>query len=430
MKSFFKKIVIVIIQYEAKLVLRKYTPKIVVVVGSVGKTTTKDAVYEVLKKNYFVRKSQKSFNSEIGVPLTILGLKNAWSNPFLWIKNILEGAVLIVLRNTYPTWIVLEVGADHPGDIRAFTQWIDSDIAIITRLPDVPVHVEHFLSPEQVVAEKVSIIDSLKEGGTLILNVDDEKIRLVREKYFDQNIITYGMNVGHDVSASHYGIIMKDKKPVGTRFHVLAKDQDMSIELLGVLGKSHVYPVLAATAVVLALGDDISCIGDAFLHYRGPNGRMCMIEGIKNTILIDDTYNSSPVALLSALDVMGQIGHEQRKIAVLGDMLELGKYSIEAHKEIGKKVHATCDILLTIGIRARGFAEGAIQNGMRGKNIFQYDDRVRAGKELEHMLLDGDIVLLKASQGGRLEKIVEEIMAQPMQKNTLLVRQDKEWQVK
>ena len=114
MKQVFKTIITSIIQYEAKLVLRKYRPKIIVVVGSVGKTTTKDSIYSVLKKEFFVRKSEKSFNSEIGVPLTILGLENAWTSPFLWLKNIFEGAVLVLLKNEYPEWLVLEVGADHP----------------------------------------------------------------------------------------------------------------------------------------------------------------------------------------------------------------------------------------------------------------------------------------------------------------------------
>ena len=112
-----KSLVINVLQWEAKLILAKYKPKIVMVTGSVGKTSTKDAIYSVLASKFFVRKSQKSYNSDIGVPLTILNCENAWSDPFLWLLNFLKGLSLIVLPSRYPKWLVLEVGADRPGDI-------------------------------------------------------------------------------------------------------------------------------------------------------------------------------------------------------------------------------------------------------------------------------------------------------------------------
>src|SRR3989338_4025790 len=148
MKNLFKKLIVFIITLEARAVLRKYKPKIVAVTGSVGKTSAKDAIYAVLAKSARVRKSEKSFNSEVGLPLTVLGAPNAWSNPLRWLQNIVDGIFIILFTVEYPEWLVLEVGADRPGDIRSLSKWLQVDVAVITRLPEVPVHVEFFDSAE------------------------------------------------------------------------------------------------------------------------------------------------------------------------------------------------------------------------------------------------------------------------------------------
>src|SRR3989344_4968803 len=147
MKQFLKKIIIVLIQWEAILVLKKYKPQIIAVTGSVGKTSTKDAIFTVLSSKFFVRKSEKSFNSDVGVPLTILGCKNAWNNPFLWAKNLLEGFALLILKNHYPKWLVLEVGADRPGDIRKLARWLNPGGGGKTAPPRGPGPRQFFYSP-------------------------------------------------------------------------------------------------------------------------------------------------------------------------------------------------------------------------------------------------------------------------------------------
>src|SRR3989344_1903834 len=144
MKSFFKKIITAILQAEARLILRKYKPKIAAITGTVGKTSAKDAIYTVLSGSHYVRKSQKSFNSELGVPLTIIGAASGWNNPLLWLYNIIAGLGVILLKNHYPKWLVLEVGVDQPGDMQKITSWLKPDIAVITRFSKVPVHVEFF----------------------------------------------------------------------------------------------------------------------------------------------------------------------------------------------------------------------------------------------------------------------------------------------
>ena len=160
---------------------------------------------------------------------------------------------------------------------------------------------------------------------------------------------------------------------------------------------------------------------------RTPNGRMRLIEGIKSTTIIDDTYNSSPVAAEQALQTLNEVRYANRKIAVLGDMLELGRFSSEEHEKIGHLVAKTASMLITVGVRARKFAEGALDMGMDESVILQYEDAAQAGRELQGLLQAGDVVLVKGSQGIRLERLVEEIMAHPDQSAELLVRQDEEW---
>ena len=160
-----------------------------------------------------------------------------------------------------------------------------------------------------------------------------------------------------------------------------------------------------------------------------PPGRVRLLRGIKGSTIIDDTYNSSPSSALAALDILKQAGTGKRRIAVLGDMLELGKYSHEAHRPVGERAAKCADMLITVGFRARAMAEAALDAGMKEKSIRQYElnEAGRAGKELEAELREGDLVLVKGSQGIRMERTVLEIMAEPQRAAELLVRMEQDW---
>ncbi len=411
MKELLKKIIVSIITLEAKLVLQKYRPKIIAVTGTVGKTSTKDIIYEVLSTSFFVRKSQKSFNSEIGVPLTILGCSNAWNNPILWVKNIFEGILLLVLKNHYPKILVLEIGVDTPGDIQRLAKWIQSDIVVLTKYADIPSHVEYFDSPQAVIQEKQLLAKSLNKSGILITNGDDKLMQA--EKMPEVRHIKYGYDKENNVVASEFTALKS-----GINFRVDYKDRSVPVKLKGVFGKHHTYPSLAAFSVGVVLDVNIVSIIEAIGKSVPAPGRMRLLKGINKSLIIDDTYNSSPVALSSALNSLKKL--KGRKIVVLGDMLELGTYSVEAHKKIGKEVEA--DILVTVGIRANKILEVA-----KVKKKYCFDDSVTTGLEVEKLIKPGDIILVKGSQVLRMEKVVEIIMAEKERKEELLVRQDKEW---
>ena len=158
MKNILKRIIYFILQNESRLVLWKYKPKIIVITGSVGKTSTKDAVYAVFSKISYVRKSEKSYNSEIGLPLTILGCSSGWNNPVAWLKNIFKGFWLFLYPHKYPKWLILEVGIGRAGDMKKTALWLKTDIVVITAIGETPVHIEFFNSRKHLISEKSALI--------------------------------------------------------------------------------------------------------------------------------------------------------------------------------------------------------------------------------------------------------------------------------
>jgi UDP-N-acetylmuramoyl-tripeptide--D-alanyl-D-alanine ligase len=435
--TFIKKIIISILTLESRLVLKKYHPTIIAVTGSVGKTSTKDAIYAVLAATgIHVRKSDKSFNSKIGLPLTVLGVSNAWKNPLGWLSNIICGLELIFFKSDYPKIIILEVGADHPGDIEKKVKWFKPDIAVITKIGDVPVHVEFFKSPAEVLKEKIFLAKGVKAGGTIVLYADDERLKGL-DFGADRKIMRYGMSKGSTVAGSYPMIVYKKSqggldRPSGMTFKLDYEGNSVPIFLPGVLGAQYIYPILAAVAVGLVRGVTLAQIIKSISDYKPPCGRMNIIDGRNDSTIIDDSYNSSPTALYAALSVLAEIEGARRKIAILGDMMELGLYSVDEHKKAGALVAKSLDsvrgdLLITVGQRAKGIGEGAMAAGMKSSSIISFDDSFEAAEKIKVMIKAGDVILVKGSQSPRMERITKALMADPSRASELLVRQEKEW---
>lgn len=435
MRNAFKRLVVFLITLESRAILRKYKPHIVAVTGSVGKTSTKDAIFAALSKSGVrVRASQKSFNSELGLPLTILGVPNGWNNPFKWAQNLVDGLVQIVFRTDYPEWLVLEVGADRPGDIRSLAAWLPVDVAVITRLPEVPVHVEFFDSPEAVIEEKASLIDAIKPGGSLLLFADDPRTLNLQHRLPapDAKLLTFGFSPEADVRGEGVALLRESGPgspgwPIGMTANIVSEGVSVPIEILGAAGPHAFLPALAAAAVGAALGKDLRDLAAGLESYDPPPGRMRLIRGIKNTLIIDDTYNASPAATEAALDTLNLVAPKGRRIAAIGDMLELGRHSTQEHRKLGAHAAKCVDLLVTVGFRARDIAQGALDNGLTDSQILQFEDSGKAGAELQNVLQEGDCLLVKGSQSIRMERVVEEVMAEPERASELLVRQDTEW---
>lgn len=426
-KEIFKKIIIAIITFEAKLVLKKYKPKIVAITGTVGKTSTKEAAVSVLGGVFYTRGNKGSYNSEIGVPLTILGLKNAYFSVFDWLKNIFTGLSLVLQTKNYPRILVLEFGADKPGDIEALTNWITPDVSVITALGDTPVHVEFFSGPEALRAEKSKILKKLLSRDKAVLNFDDETVLEMKEKT-KAEIITFGLRQGADIKGSNYKIMLSEdgKIPQGITFKIEYKGAIVPVRIYNAFGKQQMYACLSAAAIGTVFGLNMVKISEFLSVYKSPPGRLKFLRGIKDTYVLDDTYNSSPMALHAALETVRDLPGK-RKIAVLGDMMELGKHTMVAHKEAGRAAAKICDLIFTVGMRAKFIKEGAVDEGFKNENIFEFTNSRDAGLELQNQIKKGDLILAKGSQSMRMERVVEEVMAEPQDKEKLLVRQDKFW---
>ncbi|OGI56880.1 hypothetical protein A3B85_01380 [Candidatus Nomurabacteria bacterium RIFCSPHIGHO2_02_FULL_37_13] len=436
MKNILKKIIIYILQIESRLVLFKYKPKIIVITGSVGKTSTKDAVYAVISKISYVRKSEKSFNSEIGLPLTILGCPNGWNNPAIWLKDIVWGLWLFLSPHKYPKWLVLEVGVGKPGDMRRTASWLKTDAVIITAIGKTPAHIEFFNSRKNLIEEKSGLIKTLKKDGLLVLNADDKTVLGMKtlahshgsEAKGKHHVVTFGFTQDVDILASGDSIFYDDKGiPKGIIFRIDEGGNSMPVIIEGVFGKNHVYASLGALAFSFGLKFNMLDAVNALKNYDISPGRMRLLEGIKDCLIIDDTYNSSPFACESALQTLGEVKSQGRKIAVLGDMLELGKYTEEAHKNIGRIAKENAKILIVVGPRAQAIKEGAIEAGINEENVFEFLDSHKASDFIKTFVQKNDLVLIKGSQGMRMERVTEAILLDQENKSRLLVRQDDEW---
>ncbi|MBI2630881.1 hypothetical protein HYW73_01525 [Candidatus Nomurabacteria bacterium] len=442
MKLIFKKILAQTLKAESKLALLRYKPKVIAITGSLGKTSTKDAVYAVLSKIAYVRKSEKSFNSELGLPLTVLGLPNGWNNPAVWIKNILKGLWLIIYPHKYPEWLILEVGIGKPNDMKETASWLNTDAVIMTAIGETPVHIEFFTSRKHLIEEKSQLIKTLKPSGLLVLNADDEAVLEMKSKT-KCLVITYGFKEGANILGSGESISYNEKGiPEGVVFRVDEGGKSLPVVIEGVFGRNHVYASLAALALSSGLKFNMVEAALALKNYDVPPGRMRILPGIKESLIIDDTYNSSPFACESALKTLGEVFPEGsprgRKIAILGDMLELGKHTIEAHKNIGKLAKEILnnpgDTLIVVGPRAKSIKEGALEIhpssgglGMNPGSILEFLNSREAGNFMKTFIRKGDIVLVKGSQGTRMERTVEAILKDGADKSSLLVRQDPEW---
>lgn len=417
-----KKIITKILIWEAKVAILRHQPKIIGITGSVGKSGTKELISCLLSKNFTVRESPKSYNSELGLTLSILGLFSKWNSVVGWASNIVKG-FLEIWNKDFPSVLILEMGIDRPKDMQRLLEIARPNIAVITAIGEIPVHVEFFSGAEEIAQEKSKILKYLPADSYAVLNFDDEAVWDMKEKT-KARVYGFGFGEHADFKASNLKISIQ-----GSIFKMDFDGASVPMHLSGALGKQNVYPAIAAAAVGKIMGLNLIEISEYLSGCKFPPGRMRLVEGIKNSKIIDDSYNSSPMAAHAALDTMQEL-EAKRKIAVIGDMLEIGKYTIEAHKAIGQKARTSVDILITVGPRSKFASEEALALGMEKNKIYHFSTSKEVVQILKDLIESEDLVLVKGSQGMRMERVVEEIMAHPEDAQKLLVRQDEYWKKK
>jgi UDP-N-acetylmuramoyl-tripeptide--D-alanyl-D-alanine ligase len=365
------------LQTLAGRVLAEHPLKVVGITGSVGKTTTKEFTAALLAPHFAVLKSEGNFNNQMGLALTLLRLEK------------------------HHQAAVLEMGMSAPGEIKALTKIAPPDVAVITNIN--PVHLEFLKTMENIAAAKKEILDGMKTGGTAVLNGDDLSIKKIAEG-FRRKKISFGFSEGCDIQARS----LRSLGYNGIAFDLKYGREERAVEF-PFLTESFVLNLLAALGVAFAFSLPLAKVEKTIRELKPFTNRGILLRLGHEILLIDDSYNSNPKALETAIRNLSRLP-AKRKVAVLGDMLELGEGSSSFHKEAGRQIALSgWDVLVTVGPLSLHIAEGAKNSGMPLHRIFSFQNSEEAGEHIAGLLQDGDLVLVKGSRGIRTEKIVEKI---------------------
>jgi UDP-N-acetylmuramoyl-tripeptide--D-alanyl-D-alanine ligase len=338
------------------------------ITGSVGKTTTKEAMAHLLSTHHRVHKTKGNFNNHFGLPLGLLTLEPEYD------------------------LAVVEMGMSHAGEIAALARIAQPNEGVVTTVA--PVHLEFFDSLAGIARAKYELIESLAHGGTAILNGDDPYVSQFGRD-FKGKVVMFGMKPTADVRAENIEVL----GPEGTRFDLIAQELRQTA-ISPLLGIHNVYNVLAAAAVALEHGITPSDIAAALPSLEPPDKRGQVVQ-LGNITVLNDCYNSSPKALMAAVDTLAALP-AKRRIVIAGDMLELGPTGDQLHRESGRHIaNARIDFLLGVRGLAKPMVEAAAEAGMKAEFVATPEE---AGDWLARQTRDGDVVLLKASRGVQLEK--------------------------
>lgn len=404
----------IIFRLLARIILARQKPLVVAVAGSVGKTATKDAIAAALTlPSRAVRKTPANFNAEIGVPATVMSAGEPPRSVRGWLGLLLRGKKQALFGGRYPSTLVLELAADHPGDLRPLMKLIKPTIGVLTSAA--PEHLEFFGDENDVVDEESLVVRLLPPTGTAVVNIDDPRIATVAGT-LTCKVITYGWSQEAMVRAESVTVTKDDcVLPDGMVAKISIDGSTIPIALPGVLGRHQVYPIMAAIAVGRAVGDEVMSIVQSLSTYVPPAGRMRLFHGRDGSLLIDDSYNASPEAVQAALRTLHELEVPGARIAVLGQMSELGSAAAEWHDRIGREAAALrLQTLITVGSLAERIGTAAIQAGMKPEQIHNVATAEAAAALIQPMLAPGVAVLLKGSRyASRLEKSVAILLDNP-----------------
>jgi len=362
---------LIALQTLATAVRKLWVKPLIGVTGSAGKTTTKEAIAHVLASKFRVLKSEGNFNNHFGLPLMLLKLEPEHD------------------------LAVIEMGMSHAGEIRALAKIAHPDIGVVTNVA--PVHLEFFDSLAGIARAKYELVESLSSNGTAVLNADDEYVSQFGRD-FKGRVIKYGTTIGADVRAEH----VQSKGAEGSEFDLVVAATREHVHF-PLVGEHNVLNALAAVSVSLACGMKAS-EAVAALSTLKPADKRGQVLQLGNITVINDCYNSNPKALRAMVDALSGM-KAARRIVVAGEMLELGPAGEALHRESGNHMgERKIDVLIGVRGLAHALVDGAKQAGTRAEFVATPEE---AGEWLARETRDGDVVLLKASRGVKLEKALE-----------------------
>ena len=356
-----------------------YNIPVVAVTGSVGKTSTKDIIASVMAKKYNVLKTEGNFNNQLGLPLTILKLKD---------------------HNA----MVVEMGMNQLGEISKLTNIAKPTIAVITNVGTA--HIGNLGSRENILRAKLEILEGLQNGGKVVINNDNDLLhKWYEEQKNKENIITFGIENKSDVMAKN-AILSED----GSVYDTAVDGKDYKVKI-GVGGNHFVLNSLCAIAIGNLLEISMENILEGILHFELTKRRMQIEKLQKNVVVINDCYNANYDSMKAAIEYLGKI-ENHKKIAVLGDMLELGEFSEKLHRQVGEAVaKEKLDYLICVGEESKYIIDEAIKNGMEKQKVIYLNNNDEAILKLKDIMKEGNVsILIKASNGMNFQKIYNGIM--------------------
>ncbi len=412
------------LRFMARVLLRKYHPVVIGVTGSVGKSSTKEAIAVVLSRKYRVRSSLGNYNNELGVPLTILGARSGGRSLLAWVAVGMKWLSFALLPREYPEVLVLEMGIDRPGDMDYLLSVVPVNIGVFTQVSES--HEAYFGSLGNIAKEKGKLITNLPVSGFAILNADDARVMRLREKT-KAKVITFGLGEGADVRAEYIAVEPEARLVKGLSLKMDYHGKSLPIRLPKIVARHQVFSVLAAAAVGVALRVNPVEMVDALAAFEPLPGRMRLLPGAKESILLDDTYNASPVSTAAALETMGEL-QAGRKIVCLGDMLEIGAASETRHRALAPLlVEAGVEEAILVGQGMHFLFEELIKQGFPKLKLTWFSESTEAALFAASLVREGDLVLVKGSQGVRMERVSEKLLFDPAEAATFLCRQSATW---
>jgi UDP-N-acetylmuramoyl-tripeptide--D-alanyl-D-alanine ligase len=367
------------LQAVARAIRQASGARVVAITGSAGKTTTKEVIAEVLSRRFRVVKNKGNLNNHIGLPISLLQLRDR------------------------PQVAVMELGMNHAGEIRTLVAIAEPDVRVWTNVGDA--HIGFFGTADAIADAKAEILEGARPSDVLICNADDPRV-MSRARQFGGRVVTFGTSEQASVRAHD----VADLGVAGTRARVVtpAGERTMTTPLLG---RGNLDNVLAAVAVALEFGLPLDEIAAAVALFQ-PADRRGVVRRLRGGIvLIDDSYNSSPEALRRALEMLAREQHLTRKVAVLGEMLELGDRSIALHEESGRRAAAAgLRMLVAVGGEpARRLADAAIAAGMPATAVSYFEKSEHAAPAVVAAVTPGDLVLVKGSRGTRTDVVADRL---------------------
>jgi UDP-N-acetylmuramoyl-tripeptide--D-alanyl-D-alanine ligase len=359
----------VALQNLARSIRERYPFTLIAITGSAGKTTTKEMIATLVGSEKRTFKSWGNFNNLIGCPLCI--------------DNTPDDAEVVVS----------EMGMNHKGEIAQLAGLTHPEVGVYTNIG--PVHIEFFGTIEKIAEAKRELLENVKPGGTIIINVDNKYVMDI-SRGFEGRKVTYGI----ENDADFRGTNIRERGLLGTSFEVNGHSFELSLP-----GRHNLENLLAAIATARSIGISWEGIERGVAEVKPAYHRGIILDAGGATIY-DDTYNSNPYALGRALTLMSEADVTGRRIAVIGDMLELGDKELDYHRDAGRSVPNTIDTVIGVGKRSRALLDGAREAGFAEDKLHHFDDAQSAGEFLKTFIRPGDLVLIKASRGIGLDRIV------------------------